>query len=79
MTSNGTQIAAGAPLYYSVAEGGKIYASESEALAGGQDWDMDPIVYYRLARPCQAIDKLPALDLDKLFDKDVEAEQGAGA
>ena len=79
MTSDETQIAADAPLYYSVGEGGKVYASESEALAGGQNWDMDPIVYYRLARPCQAIEKLPVLDFDKLFDRDVEAEQGAGA
>ena len=40
---------------------------------------MDPVIYYRLARPCQAIEKLPALDLDKLFDKEAEPEQDAGA
>ena len=36
-------------------------------MEGGQDWDMDPVIYYRLAKPIQAIEKLPAFDLDKLF------------
>ena len=69
-------IAADKPLYYGFCLIGgverKIYATEEEALKGGQDWDLEPIVYYRVKKPVSNIQQLPALNIDELFEKDEE-------
>ena len=36
---------------------------------------MDPIIYYRLSKPAQSLEKLPSLDSNQLFEKDDEGAQ----
>ena len=47
----------------------EVYATEDEAFAGGQDWDLDPVVYYRVKWPIKNLEMLPAFDYDALFEK----------
>jgi len=50
-----------------------VVATEDEALAGGQDWDLNPVVYYRFKKPVTNPDALPAIDINALFSRQ-EAE-----
>jgi len=45
----------------------KIFATESEALGGDQAWDMNPVIYYRVKKPADALDKLPKINLAEHF------------
>jgi len=52
----------------------KYVASETEAFEGGQEWDLNPVIYYRLKKPIQAIESLPVIDIDKLFTKSEDSD-----
>lgn len=70
-TNDGELESARSPLYYSCSDVDgieqRVYASESEALQGGQSWDLNPVVYYRLNKPVKSTDCLPKFELDQLF------------
>ena len=38
-------------------------------MAGGQDWDLNPVIYYRINKPAQDLNALPILDMDALFER----------
>lgn len=50
----------------------KVYATEAEALSGGQPWDLNPTIYYRVKKPIKELEKLPSIDLTKLFNQSEE-------
>ena len=60
-------------MYYSFAEiSGRdqiIYATEQEVLQGGQSWDMNPLVFYRIKKPLTNTSQLKKIDLGKFYYK----------
>ena len=67
-TNTGSNIPADRPLYYAFSEEHKVIATDCEAFDGDQPWDLNPVVYYRLKKPVQKIDKLPMILLKDLFE-----------
>jgi len=69
-------VEAAAPLYYAFhkinGEERQVFATEQQALAGGQPWDLDPVVYYRVRKPVQNIEALPLIELSRLFEQSDE-------
>ena len=73
-TNSNVVIDSASPLYYSFTSMGgfnekKVYATEKEALAGGQDWDVNPVVYYRVKKPVTSLENLPVLNMDTLYER----------
>ena len=70
-TNNGDKFAANSPLYYSfstINEGEqKIFATEAEAKSGDQVWDLNPLIFFRIKKPTNSLDKLPQIDLTRHF------------
>ena len=79
LTSTGEQIDAKEPLYYSYStiseKEQRVYASEAEAIKGGQLYDTDPLIYYRVKSPAESLTKLPLIDLKQYFKQAESAEQ----
>ena len=78
-TNEEEKVAADKPLYYSVCtineKTEKVFATEAETLEGGQQWDLNPLVFYRLKKPVASVEQLPLIDLDKLFKRS-DSEKG---
>lgn len=72
-SSTDSDMPASSPLYYSYSmindSEKKVYATEEEALSGGQSWDLNPIIYYRVKKPLKEMAKLPMIDLSKHFEQ----------
>ena len=45
-----------------------IGTTQDLAVKGGQQWDVNPLVFYALKYPCVELDALPHLDIAKLFE-----------
>lgn len=52
----------------------KVYATEEEAFSGGQPWDLNPIIFYRVKKPLKDMAKLPMIDLTKHFKQAEEQD-----
>lgn len=76
LTNGDAALAADKPLYYAVSliDGvtSKVYATEEEAFKGGQDWDLNPVVYYRVKKPVEGLGVLPAIDIAKLYERETD-------
>ena len=45
----------------------EIFATEEEVFEGGQPWDMNPVIFYRVKSPVTDLSSLPTIDLLKHF------------
>ena len=66
-------------MYYSFSliseEEQRAYATEEEVLQGGQVFDTNPLIYYRVKRPATNLEKLPLIDPSKYFKQQEDCEQ----
>ena len=51
-----------------------IYATEEEVLDGGQQWDMNPVIFYRLKRPIANIESLPPININANYSREESTE-----
>ena len=72
LSQSNAQLKADQPLYYSHStisgEVNKVFASEEEVLSGGQPFDCNPLIFYRIKKASINIDKLPLIDLPKFYN-----------
>ena len=53
----------------------QVWASKAEAFEGGQQWDMNPVIFYRIKSPAQGTENLPVFELADHFQRKAEKEQ----
>ena len=59
------------PLYYSYSiisdKEDKVYATQEDVKGGDQQWDLNPLIFYRLKKPVTDLTMLPPIALGRFF------------
>ena len=45
----------------------KVYATKDDVWGGDQQWDLNPLIFYRLKKPVADLSMLPQINLGKFF------------
>lgn len=79
VTTNGGEPIGRGPVYYAKTlvdgEVKEIFATQEEVLAGGANFDLQPLVFYRMTGPVADFASLPAIDADKVFHRSADANE----